>query len=170
MLKDERGISRHDQSNNAKALGWQVRLQRRAASHTRFFADSKYGGAQESLAAARRYRDQLFAGAPEETTAERRDRLTRRNKSGVVGVSYSSRERQGQISAYWVAQWTGDDGSRRTISFSIEKYGEEEAFGLACIARELLSTDREEVEQQYTRRRARRHSLPRTPSAAILPA
>lgn len=55
------------------------------------------------------------------------------NKSGIRGV-YRREERPGIAKASWVCEWS--DSTRHSKSFSIAKYGEEEAFRLACSFRE----------------------------------
>ena len=56
------------------------------------------------------------------------------NKSGIRGV-YFRKERPGISKASWICEWS-INGKRHTKSFSINKYGEEEAFRLACSLRE----------------------------------
>lgn len=55
--------------------------------------------------------------------------ISKRNTSGVTGVCRYS-------SGKWVASWESLEGKTRSKSFSINKYGEETAFNLACKARE----------------------------------
>lgn len=55
------------------------------------------------------------------------------NKSGIRGV-YRREARPGIAKASWVCEWS--DEKRHTKNFSIDKYGEEEAFRLACDFRE----------------------------------
>lgn len=52
------------------------------------------------------------------------------NTSGVTGVSYS------KSYGVWTALWKEADGTHGRKSFSANKYGYEEAFALACKARE----------------------------------
>ena len=56
------------------------------------------------------------------------------NKSGIRGV-YFRKERPGVAKASWICEWS-INGKRHSKSFSIAKYGEEEAFRLACSLRE----------------------------------
>ena len=53
------------------------------------------------------------------------------NKTGIVGVTYSTPNGV----EYYVVSWR-EDGKRVNRAFSIKKYGKEEAFRLACEARE----------------------------------
>ena len=55
------------------------------------------------------------------------------SKSGIRGV-YGREARPGIAKASWVCEWS--DGKRHSKSFSIDKYGEDEAFRLACDFRE----------------------------------
>ena len=56
------------------------------------------------------------------------------SKSGIRGV-YFRKERPGVAKASWICEWS-INGKRHSKSFSIAKYGEEEAFRLACSLRE----------------------------------
>ena len=56
------------------------------------------------------------------------------SKSGVRGV-YRREARPGIAKASWVCEWSCE-GKRHSKSFSIDKYGENEAFRLACDFRE----------------------------------
>lgn len=50
------------------------------------------------------------------------------NSSGVTGVGRYSRKNH----EYWLAFWVGDNGKRVSKCFNINKYGNDEAFRLAC--------------------------------------
>lgn len=52
------------------------------------------------------------------------------SKSGIRGV-YKRKARPGIAKESWVCEWS-DDAGRHSKSYSVEKYGEEEAFRLAC--------------------------------------
>lgn len=56
-----------------------------------------------------------------------------KSKSNIRGV-YRREERPGIAKASWVCEWS--DSKRHSKSFSVEKYGEEQAFRLACSFRE----------------------------------
>lgn len=56
------------------------------------------------------------------------------SKSKIRGV-YFRKERPRIAKASWVCEWS-ENGKRYSKSFSIAKYGEEEAFRLACSLRE----------------------------------
>ena len=55
------------------------------------------------------------------------------NNNGIRGV-YRRDARPGIAKASWVCEWS--DNKRHSKSFSVEKYGEDEAFRLACQLRE----------------------------------
>lgn len=52
------------------------------------------------------------------------------SKTKIRGVYYR-KERPGKSKAAWICEWS-KDGKRHSKSFSIDKYGEDEAFRLAC--------------------------------------
>jgi hypothetical protein len=72
----------------------------------------------------------------------------KRNKSGVNGVHLSVN--QGRL--YWVAQWNDTKGKRVGKTFAVTKYGDEEAFKLACLAREQAVKILNENGMNYTER------------------
>ena len=102
------------------------------------FKDTEYqkvfglsGGMRKALAQARRWRKEKLReiqNSPEAKNPLRK--IQSNNKSGIVGV------RRGRTawSATWSATWT-ENGKQFHRSFSIEKFGETEAFRLACQAR-----------------------------------
>lgn len=134
------GISRLDQES-VGTHGWQVRFQRKGVRQGQFFSDSEWGGKRRALAIARKYRDQLLAQAERQDAVSGRavrvqTVVTRRNQSGVVGVSrISQRSAKGDEYHFWQASWTSSDGTRETVRFSVRKFGDEDAFHRACEAR-----------------------------------
>ena len=93
-----------------------------------------------ALQQAKKLRDDIEAKTKKYTVAEMSARPSKRNKSGVVGVRLHKQiDRKGEFEYhywYWVAQWTDGHGKRRTKSFSVHQHGEDEAYRLACEARE----------------------------------
>lgn len=124
----------------ASSCGWEVRMQRHRKKVSRYFADAIYGGKLAALREAKVFRDELEATQEKMTVAEKSQSVSQRNRSGIVGVRYhQQKDRRGDYEYFygvWIAQWTDGHGRRRTRSFSVEKYGNEEAYRLACEARE----------------------------------
>jgi hypothetical protein len=108
----------------ANTDGWQVRLQRRKQSHSKFFPIRKYASEQAALEAAIRYRDTLVAMAPPPLPAANAVKM-----SGEAGLIYYKNEQS------WQAQWVDGDGKRRSRRFSENKYGKLRAKLLAKDAR-----------------------------------
>ena len=77
-----------------------------------------------------------------------RDKITKRNSTGVVGVHLATesdpRYTDCQYVSY-VASWMSEDRVRRNIRFLVNKYGKKNALALATLARENQCTDREKV-------------------------
>lgn len=127
-------------SNSGKSHGgWEVRMQRRGKKHEKFFADGKFGGRRGALQAAKVFRDELEAKLKPYSVKELAKKPSVRNSSGVVGVRKATQieETDEYIYTYtfWIAQWTDGKGKRKTRSFSIDKYGDEEAYRMALQAR-----------------------------------
>lgn len=115
--------------------GWQVRLQRNTIRYSKFFSDRQYGNAALAKKAAQQWRDQLL----ETSNLAEQARICRtspRNRSGVIGVSKVTVTTNGASYQFWQATWSPQPGVRKTIKFSISRYGDQEAFRLAVIARE----------------------------------
>jgi hypothetical protein len=74
---------------------------------------------------------------------------TARNSSGVVGVGLSRNTVRGHEYYSWVARWPGNQSGTR---FSVDAHGgDNKAFLMACISRELETDDRKKIERAYKR-------------------
>ena len=133
------GISRLDQPS-VGTHGWQVRLQRKGVRYGRFFSDAGWGGPDEAFERARQYREKVLAHSRrlrEGNTVSSRSRSApdQRNRSGMVGVTKIIQRTNGVEYRFWQASWSKPDGTRETIRYSILKFGDGEAFEMACRAR-----------------------------------
>ncbi len=131
---------RKDKSGQTR--GWWVRVKRGNQKFSHLFSYNKYGGKENALKEAKRFRDKL-----EEEHGEVKDlgfqvSKTRRNKSGMIGVHRTpktTRRPNGKVYIYenWVATWIDPSTGKRIYkSFAIPKYGEAGAMMLAIKARE----------------------------------
>jgi AP2 domain len=118
-------------------IGWQVRMQRRGEKVSRFFSDGAYGGAAESLQAAREWRDAQLRDW-QQSERPRTCEVSPRNASGVVGVSrVVVRASTGATYLFWQATWCPAPGQRQSVKFSIKKHGDQTAYQLAIEARKM---------------------------------
>jgi len=133
------GITRKD-IKATRTYAWVVTLTRARRVYRKYFSDGVYGGKRASLAAAKRYRDEVIA---KHASLSRRDYANvrrRNNRSGVPGVCKSPKPRRRFGKHYrewfWIAYWTpAPGGACRHKSFSMKKYGAKEAFRRAVEAR-----------------------------------
>jgi len=136
-----RNISRIDLSaaNGSEHGGWEVRMQRKGKRFEKFFADGQFGGRRAALQAAKSFRDALERRHQRYTVEEMARQPSVRNKSGIVGVRRTVQIEETDdyvyTYAFWIAQWTDGKGKRKTRSFSVDKYGEDEAYQRAVQAR-----------------------------------
>lgn len=128
------GISRLEQDATG-TYGWQVRLRQRGVRVSRFFSDARWGSREAALRTAIEFRDRILARRSTETIRVQ-ETVTTRNQSGVVGVSrIENLSSNGTHYTSWQATWSEPDGSRKRVRYSVLRYGDEEAFRLACEAR-----------------------------------
>ncbi|MEM9586078.1 MAG: AP2/ERF family transcription factor [Planctomycetota bacterium] len=135
-MRANRNISRVDADSKH---GYLVRVMRRGNRKQKFFSDSTYGGKRKAQDAARAFRDKLEKSMKSYSAKELAKKERSNNTSGTVGVRLVEETDYRWASEptyrYWVAQWSPAKGVRRTKRFSVEKYGEDEAYRLAVNAR-----------------------------------
>ncbi|MDX1439279.1 MAG: hypothetical protein R3284_05190 [Rubricoccaceae bacterium] len=128
-----KGIIRIDSDSTH---GWQVRVYRHGRTYSKLFSDKKSGGKTEAFEQAKAYRKQLeekIAALPESAPRRRLIHRNKKNSSGVVGISRTfKRDRRGTKHEVYAVSWNPEPGVARGTSFSIKKYGEDEAFKKAC--------------------------------------
>lgn len=123
----------HRRINIDRVGSWSVRIKRRGKVWARHFADGLQGP-EASLARARAWRDKMLKRVPPFTKLKSRFTL---NRTGKIGVAFTTeRQRNGRTFQRYVAGWPGPAGEHRKASFSIAKYGKQEAFRLATEARD----------------------------------
>lgn len=135
--KEFRNIARIDITGKKKGRvgtkGWQVNLKMNKI--TKLFSDSIFGGEKAALKEAQLFRDacerelKYYSSANKNITTL--NKITKRNTSGIPGVSRYSDKRPNRNSEGWEAQWVDQDGKHRRKSFSSNKYGETKAKNLA---------------------------------------
>jgi hypothetical protein len=155
-----KGFARVD-SDATNTHGWLVRITRGSEKRSRFFSDSSHGGKAKSRKKAEAcYQDWVKEMVAPAST---RDKLTKRNATGVVGVHLAkevdSRYPDCQYVSY-VASWLGSNGKRRNVRFLVNKYGKKVALQLATIARKHQQADRERVYALYEKAHGKLKLLP----------
>lgn len=124
---------------------------RRIKKGKRYYRGFSYRQDQERekvKRAAIRYANKMNReiGPPETTPV---GTMTSRNSTGVVGVALSRNEVAGNEYFSWVARWPGN---RSGVRFSLNAHGgDDRAFLLACIAREIKTADLARIERTYKR-------------------
>jgi hypothetical protein len=130
-----KSISRIDDAKK-KTYGWYVRVFFNGKMYSKFFSDARYGASEVGLAEAVQYRDELEQKLGKPRSERTVVQVSPRNQSGVIGVRrrMKSSGKKGRKEGYDVYEitWSPAPGQMKRTSVSIEKYGEEEAFRIAC--------------------------------------
>ncbi len=114
--------------------GWTVHVTLNARRQTRYFPDSAYGGAEQSLKAAQAFAHQDMELHLEYLALRRRLYPRANSKSGIPGVGRFSDRRRGE---FWAAYYDDpQSGVRKMKRFSVAQFGEEQARQLAIEYRE----------------------------------
>ena len=134
-----KGISRLDAKNTH---GWFVRIYHESSTYSKLFSDKKFGGREESLQKALEYRNEMMEKIGKTYPARRVVCKDSRNKTGVIGVCRTRKaNRNGIYSEYFSVSWSPKYRSHKCRMFSINKYGEEQAFELACEWRKKMESE-----------------------------
>ncbi len=129
-FRKERGISRID---SRETHGWFVRVYNESVTYSKLFSDRKIGSMRKAYEAAIHFRDELYEAVGKNFPTRRVVRRDRRNKTGVIGVCRTrKRNASGSYNEFFSVSWSPEYGSHKCRMFSIQKYGEEEAFHRAC--------------------------------------
>ena len=131
-----------------------MRICRQGERASEFFSDKRFGDSNNARdAAEQRYAELDVAMPPRSKT---RDSRSTRNQSGIVGVHLAvSHDTNNLPHKAYCASWIEDAGHRKKLSFSWKKYGELQAWELACLARELKIQDRQKLSAIYESRSAK---------------
>ncbi len=136
-LNANRNILRIDRETHAG--GYLVRVTRKGKMTSEYFTDEDYGGKRKALLAAKEYRDELEDTLKGYTAQQLARKVRSNNTSGLTGVRFvveaDPRWPSNPEYEYWVAQWSPEQGVRKTQRFSVEKYGNDKAYRLAVSAR-----------------------------------
>ena len=130
-----------------------ARVQRIGNKQGKYFSVAEYGTREKAEEEAKKWLAERTTNLPEKITLK--DRKTRRNTSGVVGVrlalSASTKPSGKKYPDWrWIAFWPNCPNAGGT-GWSVQKYGDERAFVSAYIARTYETVDREFVEKEYQR-------------------
>lgn len=129
-------IRRHCAAKNAWC--WRVRFSRRGTMYSKTFYDLACGGAKKAKAQAIAWRDAQLTKLKALTLLDLHKRKRSNNQSGMSGVHFHKTARQPL--GFWQAKIRFHDGTRKARSFSVQKFGDKDAFCLAVAARaEMLA-------------------------------
>ncbi|MEM9079701.1 MAG: hypothetical protein AAGC74_03310 [Verrucomicrobiota bacterium] len=127
---------------------------RQGVKYQKNFSKKKYGGWGKAQAAAKVWRDEMLETLP--PSVMNQEGRSYNNQSGVVGVYLSKVVMSNRKQKYeywrWVAKWPGCK-LKGGVTWSVSKHGEDDAFALAVLSREMRTEDREVVEARLEKLR-----------------
>ncbi|HEY1612899.1 MAG TPA: AP2 domain-containing protein [Rhizomicrobium sp.] len=136
-----RNIARQEKSPKG-AAGWKVSITRRGKYMYKSFADSKFGGKTRGLAAAKAWRAKMMKSTSDvDYVLWRREKRSRPNSSGIVGVGRYTVRYESSRHLVWEAYWQDADGKRHSRRFFVSVHGERGAKALACAERRQAIED-----------------------------
>ncbi|MBE0625518.1 MAG: AP2 domain-containing protein [Burkholderiales bacterium] len=124
-------IRRHRAAKEAWC--WRVHFKRRGKAYSKTFYDLTCGGSKQAKAEAVAWRDDQLAKLKAFTLVEFRQQKRSNNVSGVTGVHFH--KTPAQPLGFWQASIRFHDGKRTARSFSVLKFGRQEAYRRAVAAR-----------------------------------
>jgi hypothetical protein len=137
-------------TRNEKAKCVMARIRRRNQLYQENFTLTQYGSWEKAEAAARKWVKATLPELPD--TIPVKGRMSSRNTSGIVGVRLAESIRLKNGNEYrhwrWIAFWP-ECPFPGGIGWSVDKYGENEAFLYAAISRKLETVDRDRISVEY---------------------
>lgn len=117
-----------------------ARIMRAGVKHQENFTLRQYGTWKKAQVAADKWVKKMKRELPPE--AERKNRMTKRNSSGIVGVWARYADEHTNPYCRWYARWP-ECPNAGGVSFSADILGDKDAFLCAYLARKHESADRD---------------------------
>ena len=129
-----------------------ARVMRQGKRHQEDFYLHEYGSWKKAEKAAQKWVDEKIEALPPRQNIK--NLMTKRNSSGVVGVNLSKQVQRRPYGEYeywkWIARWPNCPNSGG-VSWSTNEWGDEDAFVLAVITRQMESAEREKIKKEFTK-------------------
>ena len=125
-LKGFTGLQRMEYPEQSVAC-YRVRIHRQGTLFMEYFPFKNYPDEPTALAAATKYWHEVREAFPRLTPKQNAQVERRKSQTGIIGVRRLTKTTKGHPYDYWLAAWTDSRGNQRSKTFSINKYGEQEA-------------------------------------------
>jgi len=134
-------------TKNTKERCVMARVMRQKKMHQGNFSLKEYGTWPKAIRAAKLWLNKTLPTLPPKLVSK--NRMTRRNHSGVVGVHWSPgivRKRNGNVyhCPRWIARWVGCPHSGG-VGWTEKQFEHEGAFVLAVLSRQLETINRDKI-------------------------
>lgn len=113
--------------------GWQFRGPIGVENLTQLFSDLKYGGIDEARKKCIEFKNEVFAAFEDEILndlliGKMSDKASSRNSCGIPGICKTYSTKKDKRHYQWQCNFKDNDGNTKYKGFSINKYGEKQAF------------------------------------------
>lgn len=113
--------------------GWQFRGTVDGENLTQLFSDSKYGGVEEARKKCVEYKNEVFSAFEDEILngwliGNIGEKATSRSSCGIRGVCKTYSTKKDKRHYHWQCNYKDSEGRTKYKGFSINKYGEKQAF------------------------------------------
>ena len=138
-------------TKNTKERCVMARVMRQKKMHQENFSLKEYGTWPNAIRAAKRWLNKKLPTLPPKLVSK--NRMTRRNHSGVVGVHWSPgivKRPNGNVyeCPRWIAKWVGCK-FHGGISWMEKQFEHEGAFVLAVLSRQLETVNRDKILTEF---------------------
>ena len=146
-----KGVFKDGVTRNESTKCWLARIRRHRKNYSEYFFDMHCGGKEKAYEAALQCYKSMLATLPPPISLK--GRMTKLNKSGVVGVRLAKEVQNKPSGAQyiywcWEAKWPGCP-MRGGVGWRANIYGEEDAFVMAVLCRRMETIDRKRVHNAF---------------------
>lgn len=137
-ISKEMGLTYITRMDHGNTHGWWVRVYKDSKPvESKLFSDGVHGSKAKAKLEAQAHRDKVVKKnkiVPVHMRKTREHSVDSRSTSGLVGVTLSVADKAGSLRVHWSARFM-EKGKQRNVSFSVRKYGYDEAFRKAIRVR-----------------------------------
>jgi hypothetical protein len=139
---------------NKKEKWIRAKLMRHGKEYAEYFRVKECGSWEKAKSEAKKWLEEKIETLPPRQSLK--NLMTKRNHSGVVGVNLNKQvlKRSYGLGKYeywkWIARWPNCP-NKGGVAWSTNQLGDEDAFILAVITRQMEITNRDEIKKEFSK-------------------